>query len=179
MRAKKIIAVVLAAAAMLLVLSGCGKLNTAVKQRGPYEGVGYVMSVPDGWMRNERSERILFLKKDYPETASYIAVSTTEESQVEQLMKDKDDISEYVVKTFDEQLGEGTNTEITAYEKINVNDNDCVHVVTKFNRNDKEFTHDQYTFDTSKGSVTINYVSVSGEDFSKEYKESLDSIVIK
>lgn len=168
-------------AALVLILSfgGCTTGKNAVKQEGTYIADTFELSVPEGWMRNDSQERTVFLTKDYPTTASYIAVGATDETQLKELEDYKDNIISNIKSQLTKQLGDSASPEVTVYEKTTVNGYDCMHIVTDYSSSDKKFKQDQYTFDTSKGSVTVTYVTAEDEDFAAEFSASLSSLVIK
>jgi hypothetical protein len=176
---KRFISIFSAAILLCLMFSGCGKTNAAVKQEGTYVADTYELSVPDGWMRNESQANMVFVPKDYPDTASYISIGTTDETQIEELMTYKNSVIANIVSQMTEQLGDEAKPQVKTYEKVQVNSYDCVHVVTAYYNDGFLFEQDQYTFDSSSGSVTVTYVNAVGEDFADAFSESLATVVIK
>ncbi len=168
-------------AAVCLSFTGCYSHTYATKQEGTYVADTFELSVPDGWMRNERYEnQVVFCTKDYPDDcASYISVGYTDEKQLDVLREYQDSIKEQIVSGLEEKLGEDCKATVYTYEDAEVNGYDCVHIVTSYINENLTYTQDQYTFDSSAGSVTFCYTRAGADDYAEAFEESINSIVIK
>lgn len=168
-------------AAICISFTGCYSNTYAVKQEGTYVGDTFELSVPEGWMRNERYEnQVVFCTKDYPDDcASYISVGYSDEEQLDVLRKYKDSIKDQIIEGLEEKLGEDCGATVYTYEDAEINGYDCVHIVTSYVSENLTYTQDQYTFDSSKGSVTFCYTRAGADDYVDAFNESINSIVIK
>ena len=174
------LAVCLMAVFCALALSGCAE-KWAKDVDGTYVGDTFEIYPPQEWKYNEgKTNQVIFCTEDYPtDSASYISVGYTDEAQLEVTRKYKDDVQSGIISSLTEQLGDDCEAKILVFEDTTVNGFDCIHCTTSYLNEGVAFTQDQYTFDSSKGSVTVCFCQDSGEDFSADFKTALDSIVIK
>jgi hypothetical protein len=177
----KALVLVLLISVTAISFSGCYSHTYASKQEGTYVGDTFELSVPDGWMKNERYEnQVIFCTKDYPDDcASYISVGYSDEGQLDVLKKYEDSIKEEMISYLEEQLGDDCEATIYTYEDTTVNGYECVHIVSSYKSDNVVYTQDQYTFDSSTGSVVFCYTRAGADDLAEAYQESIDSIVIK
>lgn len=177
---KKIIAIISLAAVVLLCFSACAE-KYAKDVDGVYVGETFEIYPPQEWRYNTaKKNQVIFCTADYPtDSASYISVGYTNEPQLEAIRQYKNDVMDEIIASLESQLGTDSKASIEIFEDCTVNGYDCVHVKTSYLNNGTAFTQDQYTFDSSAGSVTVCFTQDSGIDYSAEFKTALDSIVIK
>ena len=75
-------------------------------------------------------------------------------------------------------MGEDATYTIANFEKSELNGNECYYVLSYFVQDGLAFKQEQYTFDTSFGSVTVSYVLADGENFASAFENSKQSIIL-
>lgn len=176
---KKILAIILTLL-LCLSLTGCANELGEV-QEGVFEGEGFSLSVPTGWYRNENQKGALaFLPEDYnKDNFSYISLSWTSENRIGTIGLYEDSLKKELANQYESTLGENAIYTIANFEKSELNGKECYYVLSYFVKNDLAFKQEQYTFDTSFGSVTISYVLADGENFATAFENSKQSIILK
>lgn len=168
---------------MAFAFSGCKGKDSGYAQKleGTYVADTFEIDAPENWRVNASQNNVtIFCTEDYPEDiASYISVGVTEEAQLDILDGYKGSIKAQIISSLESQLGEDCGADVIKYEKENVNGFDCMHIVTSYSAEDGNFNQDQYTFDSSKGSVTVCFNIALDEDVNEMFEKSLSSLVIK
>lgn len=176
---KKLISIILILT-LCLSLTGCANELGEI-QEGVFEGDGFSLSVPAGWYYNDKQKGALaFLPEGYnDDTHSYISVSWTSENRLSTIDTYKDTLTDQLAQQYESTLGENAVYTIANFEKTELNGSPCYYLLSYFVKDELAFKQEQYTFDTSFGSVTISYVLADGEELTAEFEDSKNSIIIK
>ena len=176
---KKILAIILTLI-LCLSLTGC-KSELGEVQEGVFEGDGFSLSVPSGWYRNDNQKGALaFLPDGYNKSNhSYISVSWTSENRLDTIELYEESLKKELANQYESTLGENATYTIASFERSEYEGKECYYVLSYFVKEGLAFKQEQYTFDTSFGSVTISYVLADGENFATAFENSKKSIILK
>lgn len=176
---KKLISVLLILC-LCLSFAGCSA-NLGKVQEGAFEGDGFSLTVPSGWHRNDDQKGALaFLPDGYNDYHhSYISVSWTSENRLDTIELYEETLQKELASQYESTLGENATYTIGNFERSELDGKECYYVLSYFVKDELAYKQEQYTFDTSFGSVTISYVLADGEDFASAFEASKKSIVLK
>lgn len=157
-------------------MSACSSKETYTEISGVQKGETYEITPPSGWKMGNADGVIAYVPADFPETPSYISVDVGADPIVAELKNNQSTVEAQVTEALTSSYGESASFDL--FEESVIGGVDCIHTRVSYSSEDGQVVQDQYSADSSSGSVIITFVNIGDDDFSEEFAACFDSISI-